>query len=119
MTLPRIRYISMCAACHGLFDTRRKDAVTCGPACRTQGHRTGRITVLAAWVRASAGDDVPLSMFLRAQALHSLLPERSREVAAGTLDIDAPELRAEMSQAFEALERKAAQITAAQPVVAP
>ncbi|WP_297926736.1 hypothetical protein [Metallibacterium sp.] len=48
-------------------------------------------------------------MFLRVQAVHSLLPDRSRELTAGTLDLDTPELRAEMSAAFEVLERRAVQ----------
>ena len=109
MTLPAKRYIATCAVCNGLFGSLRKDALTCSPACRTRGHRTGRITVLDAWVRAAAGEDVPLSLFLRVQAVQSLLPERSREVAQGLIELDAPELRAEMSAAFEALELRAVQ----------
>ena len=109
MTLPRIRYVTSCVVCGGLFTTLRSDAVTCGPACRTRGHRTGRIREAAEWVHAAAGQDVALSLFQRAQAVHSLLPDRTRELIAGTLELDAPELRAEMSAAFEVLERKAVQ----------
>ncbi len=109
MTHPVKRYITTCAVCHGLFASLRKGAVTCSPVCRTRGHRTGRIREASAWVHKTAGEDVPLSMFLRVQAVHSLLPDRSRELTAGTLDLDTPELRAEMSAAFEVLERRAVQ----------
>ena len=109
MTVTPIRYVSMCAVCHGLFATLRRDAVTCGPACRTRGHRTGRIREAAEWVRQTAGEDVSLSLFQRVQAVRSLLPDRTPALIAGTVELDAPELRAEMSAAFEVLERKAVQ----------
>ena len=57
----------------------------------------------------TAGEDVPLSTFQRAQAVHSLLPDRTRELIAGTLELDAPELRAEMGKAYEELVRRAVQ----------
>ena len=109
MTLPRIRYITACVVCGGLFATQRADAVTCGPACRTRGHRTGRIREAAEWVHQTAGEDVPLSTFQRAQAVHSLLPDRTPALIAGTLELDAPELRAEMGKAYEELVRRAVQ----------
>ena len=108
-TLPAKRYVTSCVVCGGLFTTLRRDAVTCGPACRTRGHRTGRIREAAEWVHQTAGEDVPLSTFQRAQAVHSLLPDRTRELIAGTLELDAPELRAEMGKAYEELVRRAVQ----------
>ena len=109
MTHPVKRYITTCAVCHGLFASLRKGAVTCSPVCRTRGHRTGRIREASAWVHKTAGEDVPLSTFQRAQAVHSLLPDRTRELIAGTLELDAPELRAEMGKAYEELVRRAVQ----------
>ncbi|MDA8259535.1 MAG: hypothetical protein M0Z99_28510 [Betaproteobacteria bacterium] len=60
-------------------------------------------------MRQTAGEDVSLSLFQRVQAVRSLLPDRTPALIAGTVELDAPELRAEMSAAFEVLERKAVQ----------
>jgi hypothetical protein len=37
------RYISVCPGCDRLFDTERRDAMTCSPACRVRAHRSGEL----------------------------------------------------------------------------
>ncbi|THD09693.1 hypothetical protein [Metallibacterium scheffleri] len=110
VTDTRIRRITCCAICDGLFDTRRSDAVTCSPACRTRGHRTGELKRLAALFAGMGGNDITVSMVMQARARRLLLPARNEQILAGTLQPDSPELLAEMDAAFCAIERGCMQL---------
>lgn len=106
----RIRYITCCAVCDGLFDTRRSDSVTCSPQCRTRGHRTGELKRQAALFAGIGGSDITVAMVMQARAHRLLLPERAAQIIAGTLQPDSPELLAEMNMAFRELERACVQL---------
>ena len=106
----RIRYITCCAMCDGLFRTTRSDSTTCSPACRTRGHRTGELKRLAALFAGMGGSDITVAMVIQARAHRLLLPERAAQIIAGTLQPDSPELLAEMDKAFCAIERACVQL---------
>lgn len=45
------RYVVLCAGCDLLFDTSRRDAMTCSPACRVRFHRNPK---RREWLRREA-----------------------------------------------------------------
>jgi len=106
----RIRYITCCAMCDGLFPTPRRDSTTCSPACRTRGHRTGELKRQAALFAGIGGSDITVAMVMQARARRLLLPARDGQILAGTLQPDSPELLAEMNMAFRELERACMQL---------
>jgi len=106
------RYITCCAMCDALFDTPRRDSVTCSPACRTRGHRTGELKRLSALFAGMGGSDITVAMVMQARARRRLLPERADQIFAGTLQPDSPELLAELDAAFCVLERASSALAA-------
>lgn len=99
VTPSRKRYVSVCAACDGLFEASRADQVTCSPACRVRLHRHPEL--VAHQRQMAAHMAVPLVLMLKAGAIRRLCPELEAPIMAGTLTIDAAQ--PQVCAAFRAL----------------
>ena len=78
-------YIHACAACDLLFETTRPDQITCCPACRVAGHRSGTLKRLRALAKSN---QLRPDMLCKVKAIQRLCPELEVQLRAGTLTID-------------------------------
>lgn len=79
------RYVYTCAACGLLFETPRSDKLTCSPACRVTGHRSGEIKALRAMAKLYK---VTPGQILESSAIDLLCPDLGAAIRAGTLSWD-------------------------------
>lgn len=97
-TYSRKRYVSVCLGCRTLFDTVRRDQMTCSSACRVKAHRNGEIAN-----RRALADEckVAPASIGHAIAVDLLLPDQSSRIMAGAVTID--DVMPELVRAFDRL----------------
>ncbi len=52
VTVSSKRYIAVCRGCDLMFETSRKDQLTCSDACRVKAHRNGSLKALRDFCKA-------------------------------------------------------------------
>jgi hypothetical protein len=105
VTLSAKRYIAVCAGCSRLFDSERRDVMTCSGACRVKAHRSGALKSLRS---AALSFEVKPASILQCQAVVRLCPELEPEIAAGKIKLDAVMPR--VAAAFDKLSFAAARL---------
>lgn len=100
VTFSSKRYISICASCRLLFDSTRRDRLTCSGACRIRAHRNGDIEPFKAAAKY-AGSGVEVFHVLQAQAIAMLCPELVPSIQDGSLTLD--EAQKDAALAFDRL----------------
>src|SRR3546814_723951 len=96
-------YVHVCAGCDLLFDTARRDQLTCCGACRVRAHRNGSLKTL----RADAERfDIEPGAILEAAAFRRLCPELEPKIMSGAMKIK--DTRPKVWEAYSALLMKAA-----------
>jgi len=83
--LPRARYVCCCANCDRLFESSRRDRVTCSGACRVSAHRNGLLKALRELANTL---DLPLHELLQMQATSQLCPQLFEQIGEGTRELD-------------------------------
>ncbi|NRP22390.1 hypothetical protein LPJGGPFB_05649 [Ensifer adhaerens] len=101
VTYSRKRYISVCVGCDLLFETVRKDQVTCSGACRVKAHRNGALKALNAHAKAFK---VPRCGIGFSRAIGLLRPDLRKQVASG--EVDMIDIMPDLCDAFDELARQ-------------
>ncbi|CAI2936056.1 hypothetical protein [Aminobacter niigataensis] len=99
-------YTSVCVGCELLFQSVRRDQLTCSSACRVSAHRNGRLKA----VRKLADDfktQPELLQFAKATSL--LRPDLDARIASGEADFD--DIMPDLDLAFNQLIMRAARMT--------
>jgi hypothetical protein len=78
VTYSRKRYIFKCACCGGLWESNRRDTLTCSPACRVAAHRSGALKIAR---EEAVRVDVGVERLLHVAAAKSLAPDLIRRLA--------------------------------------
>ena len=102
VTYARKRYVSECIGCERLFDSVRRDQVTCSTACRVRAHRSGALKR-----RHSQAEALRITPALigHGRAMHALRPDLEAKVMAGeaTFEDIMPELVAAYDERIRSL----------------
>jgi len=105
VTVSSKRYIAVCRGCDLMFETSRKDQLTCSDACRVKAHRNGSLKALRDFCKAF---DIEPHMLVQADAAKRLgLNDKvmSREIE---LDGNPQIVRAFYKRIFDYVEAEAA-----------
>jgi hypothetical protein len=92
------RYIAACAGCDALFESQRKDQLTCSPGCRVKAHRSGALKELRS---VASRLEIAPSIIKQAAALRLLRPDFEPKVLAGKLTLS--EAMPDLCTAFDRL----------------
>jgi hypothetical protein len=103
------QYISVCAGCDKLFESARRDQLTCSNACRVRAHRSGELKRLR---QIAAQWEVRTDAMMQIRALTLLRPDLEIEMRAGRLTLD--QAMPEVVTAFNKLAWQAATAALAQ-----
>ncbi|WP_155927141.1 hypothetical protein [Mesorhizobium sp. L2C085B000] len=96
-------YVTVCVGCDDMFQTSRRDQMTCTGACRVRAHRNGSMTRRKAVCAITKAEPVTLGW---AMALSRLCPHLEPAMLAGELEFEdiMPDLnRAFVARVYEAL----------------
>ena len=97
LTDSRKHHIGVCLSCDVLFMAKRRDQLTCSPACRVKAHRTGKLKSIRQIARAY---HIPPAMMVWAKAVKRLRHDLSAKLPDGrtTLEVVRPEVVREFHQ---------------------
>lgn len=88
-------YVSVCVGCDLLFQTSRKDQLTCSTACRVRAHRNGSVEALRV---VAMKMKIPPALLQRCKAVDRLLPHETTRLIAGEVEVD--DLQERVGSAF-------------------